>query len=400
MGLTNFAFWVHLAIALLVIGTSQCNAHRETRRKLAESIGDKWHKGRATWYTHPWTGSCGYGRLNSSLFDFSYNAVAAMADTMHEYPNSCGRCFELKCRPAEINSADGQVKHLDRTNACLDQNKSIVIQVVDTCPCSDNKAWCCGDTPHFDLGEYTFRKLAENVQGVIGLSWRAVPCSAKNGTFTEDDTKKLEDALNKGASTDIFVNGDVGVGWVKTIYGESIGDVNYNSSLVRFDDGAVALCQEYHKYGGLSFTAGYQEDEGTSAKISTFAKSKGLEFWALNQTTTPNMLIRAMNVKYGPCEKEPRLREGDTGIVVGQWRKYFFPIESFNCTEKVKPKNIDRIVWESRSDKNVSLCIKDVTSEAPLTGALRATLAAHWRSMTFSKRAAHVVALLVICSFI
>lgn len=157
--------------------------------------------------------------------------------TMNEYPSSCGRCFELKCRPAEINSADGQVKRLNQTKACLDENKSIVIQVVDTCPCSDNKAWCCGDTPHFDLGEHTFKKvskihcpaegaqqlsrclpcfridwqkglklitkkfglmqLANNSQGVIGLSWRAVPCSAKNGTVTEDDTKKLEDALGK-----------------------------------------------------------------------------------------------------------------------------------------------------------------------------------------------------------
>lgn len=187
---------------------------------------------------------------------------------------------------------------------------------------------------------------------------------------------------------------------MKAVYGETIGDTNFNSSLVKFDDGSVALCQEYHRYGGVSFTAGYQEDKDTAARVSTFAKSKGLEFWSLNQTSTPNILIRAMNVENGPCEKEPRLREGDTGIVVGQWRKYFFPIELFNCTQKVKPKNIDRIVWESRSAKNVSLCIKDVTSDAGLAGALRATLAAHWRSMSFSKRAAHIAALLLICLLI
>ena len=189
------------------------------------------------------------------------------------------------------------------------------------------------------------------------------------------------------------MNGDVGTGWVKSVYGKTVGDTKYNSSLVTFDDGSVALCQEYHTYGGFSFTAGYQEGDNYH-KVSTFAHSKGLEFWALNQTSTPNVLIRAMNAKKGPCDREPRLREGDTGIVVGKWRKYYFPIESFNCTDDVKPRDIDRIVWENRGDKNVSLCVKDVTSGA------RATLAAHWRSMSLSKRALHIAAFLLICCLI
>ena len=83
---------------------------------------------------------------------------------MDEYPGSCGRCFELKCRPAEINAADGSVKNLNQTDSCFDQDKSIIIQIVDTCPCSDNKAWCCGDTPHFDLGQHTFKKVSEKLR--------------------------------------------------------------------------------------------------------------------------------------------------------------------------------------------------------------------------------------------
>ena len=74
------------------------------------------------------------------------------------YPGSCGRCFEVKCRPAQVTSASGNV-NLDRSDACLDPNKSIIIQIVDTCPCNGNEQWCCGDQPHFDLGRETFRRV-------------------------------------------------------------------------------------------------------------------------------------------------------------------------------------------------------------------------------------------------
>jgi hypothetical protein len=72
------------------------------------------------------------------------------------YGSSCGQCIQLKCRPAEVTDADGNV--LDRSSACIDDNKSIVIKTVDTCPCQGNERWCCGDENHFDLGKKAFEK--------------------------------------------------------------------------------------------------------------------------------------------------------------------------------------------------------------------------------------------------
>lgn len=44
---------------------------------------------RATWYDHPHTGSCGYGKLDG--YTFGPDAVAAMPDVFRDYNTSCGR---------------------------------------------------------------------------------------------------------------------------------------------------------------------------------------------------------------------------------------------------------------------------------------------------------------------
>lgn len=75
------------------------------------------------------------------------------------YASSCGRCFEVKCRGTQITSGDGSV-NVDRSTACIDENKSIIIKIVDTCPCNGNEKWCCGDQNHFDLGQKAFEKAS------------------------------------------------------------------------------------------------------------------------------------------------------------------------------------------------------------------------------------------------
>jgi Lytic transglycolase len=74
------------------------------------------------------------------------------------YASSCGQCFEIKCRPTQVISGDGTV-NVDRSTACKDENKSIIIKIVDTCPCNGNEKWCCGDKSHFDLGKKAFEKV-------------------------------------------------------------------------------------------------------------------------------------------------------------------------------------------------------------------------------------------------
>jgi len=82
-----------------------------------------------------------------------------LLQAMMGYASSCGRCFEIKCRGTQITSGDGSV-NTDRSNACFDENKSVIIKIVDTCPCNGNEKWCCGDQDHFDVGKEVFKKVS------------------------------------------------------------------------------------------------------------------------------------------------------------------------------------------------------------------------------------------------
>jgi hypothetical protein len=141
-----------------------------------------WNVGRATFYgTDAWSihkGSCGYGWLDKNVatgWD-----VVAISDRAHDYYGSCGKCKEVRCKP--MNFADGYGQWLERSKVCFNDWSSVVVMVTDTCPCvypdnySSNKRWCCGDMYHFDLSVWAFERLAEKKWGVIGITWRDVPC--------------------------------------------------------------------------------------------------------------------------------------------------------------------------------------------------------------------------------
>lgn len=156
-----------------------------------------------------------------------------MPDASAQYPGSCGRCYEVKCRGIQARSADGSVD-LDRRDACHDTTTRIFVKVVDTCPCVGNEKWCvdagmvaawamggfttavragvgsgchpppssphrcCGDSglQHFDLSAGAFSRLAPQGKGIIGLAWRPVPCEAglANGTATSQAWEELQAA--------------------------------------------------------------------------------------------------------------------------------------------------------------------------------------------------------------
>eukprot|EP01024_Parvocaulis_polyphysoides_P007140 TRINITY_DN12147_c0_g1_i1.p1 TRINITY_DN12147_c0_g1~~TRINITY_DN12147_c0_g1_i1.p1 ORF type:complete len:612 (-),score=71.98 TRINITY_DN12147_c0_g1_i1:1325-3160(-) len=143
-----------------------------------------WKQGRATFYGQEHStihqGSCGYGQMcpqKGTGWD-----VAAMSEAHWAYENSCGRCYEVQCRTATFT--DGFGEQIDRTNKdiCIQQDSSVVVTVVDTCPCDkennyySNARWCCGDMEHLGLSVYAFEKLASIQNGVIGISYREVPC--------------------------------------------------------------------------------------------------------------------------------------------------------------------------------------------------------------------------------
>ncbi|KAG2442669.1 hypothetical protein HXX76_002752 [Chlamydomonas incerta] len=106
--------------------------------------------------------------------------VGAFSDQMDGFSSSCGRCYEVKCRNSQIT--DGYGQSMDRSNACFDEAKSVIITIADACPCRypnneySNQRWCCGDMNHVDLSREAFEQIADLGLGVIGLYMREVDC--------------------------------------------------------------------------------------------------------------------------------------------------------------------------------------------------------------------------------
>ncbi|GAB4824145.1 hypothetical protein N2152v2_011191 [Parachlorella kessleri] len=309
----SFAVLVAL-VAVVVIGQA-------SGRRLMQQPADEggWTDGRATWFEHPWTGSCGYGKLDG--YQFGYDAVAAMPDVFRDYNTSCGRCYEVKCRGIQAISADGSV-NLDRQDACYDTSKSIVIKIVDTCPCHGNEKWCCGDMDHFDLGAGAFARLAPQGKGIIGLKYRPVPCSQVNpGGASPSDWTQLQQDVALGADPNVFVDGEIGLGWKKTVYLDKARSMyTYNSSVVAFSAESVAVCGEFEQYGGFDFHT--QAD-----RISVFEGAKGVEFWVQTQAGLPNMDFKLGNIKGGICWNQLKVADYAKGDSVAGWTKAFFPLE-------------------------------------------------------------------------
>jgi len=155
----------------------------------AEEIGE-WKDGRATFYgLDGWSihkGSCGLQYQWPDIYP-GFD-VAAISDASSEFADSCGRCYEVKCREADFT--DGYGKEIKRKTACLDPSKTVVVRTVDNCPCQypgnqySNSRWCCQDkdagSAHMDLSIWAFEKLASKNLGVIATSFRRVPCDYRS----------------------------------------------------------------------------------------------------------------------------------------------------------------------------------------------------------------------------
>lgn len=159
--------------------------------------------GRASHYEYNNAGSCSYKAIFEDEHLGDPLHIMAIADCSDLYANSCGNCFEVKCRNAVIKDDNGV--ELDRTEACYDEKSSVVLRTVDACPSyypanlESNSRWCrCQYKPleHFDISSEAFSQLADVGIGVIGTSWRQVDCDAKpENPAKVRDTKRYANAL-------------------------------------------------------------------------------------------------------------------------------------------------------------------------------------------------------------
>ena len=111
--------------------------------------------------------------------------MLAPSDLSSEFGDSCGKCFEIKCRQEPYTDAYGN--YFDNVDQCHNTTQSLVARVVDACPCDypgnrySNKRWCCQDSGagemHADLSVWAFERLGRKGPGSMALSYREVPCN-------------------------------------------------------------------------------------------------------------------------------------------------------------------------------------------------------------------------------
>lgn len=120
----------------------------------------------------------------------------------------CGRCYEVRCKTGPILKDQETVSsvydgyHLPRFarndlknpegwewsgvphhvpeehkwTQCNNEEKSIVIKIIDYCPCiyigGRRQRWCCGPIDHLDLSYWAFNHLAHPLYGMMMVEYR------------------------------------------------------------------------------------------------------------------------------------------------------------------------------------------------------------------------------------
>ncbi|GFR49513.1 hypothetical protein Agub_g11554 [Astrephomene gubernaculifera] len=300
----------------------------------------KWRSGRATWFG----GSDGWSIHNGSCnYQYIYPDeplgwdVAALTDVISEYPDSCGLCYEVACDSTW--TSDNYGSSFDRTASCYDTDASLVVRIVDVCPCQypsnayNNKRWCCGDRDHLDMSIWAFEKLAETRWGVIPIRYRPVPCDYKpskkaksisNPTpavkppagdvrRTRDWPEYFPDSSNTRLSVfeDGYASGIVDNSWKMQL--QSLADSSKSGAA-----GSQAVCGKVPIGGALAFR-GWN---------GMFSKRKALEFWFYVGATgwdgkdqkTPDLWV-SVSGKKGGC-KPSRVIDSKPIYYEPMWKPY------------------------------------------------------------------------------
>ncbi|KAG1667547.1 hypothetical protein FOA52_014627 [Chlamydomonas sp. UWO 241] len=211
--------------------------------------------GTDSWSIHE--GGCNFGYIWTDQGLPGWD-TAAVNDGFPGYLDSCGKCFEVQCEAT--TTSDGYGESMDRREACRDTSASVIVRVVDTCPCVyppnawSNRRWCCGERDHMDLSVWAFEKLADVKWGVIPIKYREVACTdtprrkaidpygATPGQYAPAGTPyhptRDWPELHSGGEQDVYRWGHVASGFVDSSKGIS------RSSMpgVERDEGSNAYC--------------------------------------------------------------------------------------------------------------------------------------------------------------
>ena len=169
-------------------------------------------------------GSCGYfnkpqgiEKIRPQDLPFDQTYAAAAADVNPDFPGSCGRCYEIRCKqgvvPKDFTDASGAMVPFKTQDhfympkydtslkdgqgrtwpgnpweaeglqgaVCWSNTSTTWVRIVDSCPPNPNSPWCAAASTvaHFDLSYWAFEKLAHPLYGVMPIEFRPIDCDTK-----------------------------------------------------------------------------------------------------------------------------------------------------------------------------------------------------------------------------
>lgn len=135
---------------------------------------------------------------NNWCFDTIVNKsmVTAINTAGNNNTRLCGKCVEIRCVQGRYRGLDGAM--YGRKSVCYDTNKSIIVQITDSCPelhpNPTNRVFCNITHRHFDLSFWAFGLLAPHKYGVVDAKFRFVPCTQEGTTnrhCCDSDSKEV-----------------------------------------------------------------------------------------------------------------------------------------------------------------------------------------------------------------
>ncbi|WIA20876.1 hypothetical protein OEZ85_005223 [Tetradesmus obliquus] len=345
-------------------------------------------------------GACGYTNSDGSL-PFPREMYAAAADANADYPGSCGRCYQIRCRTGPFENNGRQMRSSDLPfnrgvyvqgdnegrpwpgspfanrditwTQCWDEERTITVRIADACPCQyliaetgeiRHQPWCCGGANHFDISFWAFEKLAHPSYGVMKMEYRPVDCE------TNAPLRSIPGFVNQTIFGDT-----IEPGWKWRPYSAKNAQLLVRGQGV---DGSVATCASLSQGGAFVFACRQCNATG----YQPFAKARTLSFDIRSNTRSddpfasstpggalPPLKLFMMNDEAETyCGAEVVLGNATTNSTQyatraeGDWYRVQIPLSSWQCDRGSVGSltNVDRVDFQNINERDADVCLDNI----------------------------------------
>ncbi|KAF6253155.1 hypothetical protein COO60DRAFT_1643399 [Scenedesmus sp. NREL 46B-D3] len=397
--------------------------------------GGDWKTGRVTYYGAPGSvaaaydpsrgegsfgilayGSCGYTNDGGAL-PFPRAQYAAASDGSPDYPGSCGRCYDIRCKTGQVLNNQGNPIQISngfyegdefrpylpainpnvtdtkgrefpgnpapngtQVTRCYSGAPTIRVRIADSCPCTQvlketapgvaaggetrTQTWCCATqgVRHFDVAYDAFEQLAHPVYGVAMVEYRTVDC--------DSGAPLAEGYIDRQADMGTIYSGGPRPGWSWFPYSSS--DFNLIVSGAATPAGTPSTCLSISPGGGLGFKCRDCYKSG----LQPFAGASAISFWIRSNTQSsdpfasstppgqaPDLKLILQKQETGNyCASEPSTNTTTpAATAAGGWYQYSVPTAAFNCGGGgITLSDVTQFEFQNTNERNADVCIGEI----------------------------------------